>query len=337
MATKVTAGVQVNYLRNGDSLNTSLLSTGALYQIYKKGTNEFSPNWATIADAQRPIIFPRVYSTMQAQEVSVNNIVWKYNNAIMTFDGSGKATAPSIAVNKLQKVTYQGKEALKMIGNVASETNNDSDTIGFTGTVTASGQTVQVSAETTLLIEEASANLYRLFLIMVDDVIDGDETSVTMTAEVYNIGSKVTTGVQYEFLKLDGTVLRAKGSSASFAVTRAMIDSELMVVCKAYIGNVVVAQEQKQVWDSTDPYTIICDKGTEVAITDSENVTFGFSLMNTRNGNTVSGVIFDIKVYKNSDSSDITSQFSPSNTSVTLTGTKMATLDSVYILASCEI
>lgn len=337
MGTNVSGGVTVNLLTNGDSLNTSLISTAALYQTFKKGTDEFSPNWATIADAQRPLIVPRVYSTMEAQELNVTGITWKYNGVNMEFNAGGTCTAPDVAANKVMRTTHNGKEALKMIGNVASGTNNDSDTIAFSGIVEASGQTVAVSAETTLLIEEASAGLYRLFLLTDDDVIDGDETSVILTAELYNMGAKVNSGVQYEFLDSSGVVLRTKGSSPTFNITRAMIDSELMVVCRAYIGSAIVAQEQRQVWDSTDPYTIICKQGTNVRQYGTENTTYSFSLMNTRLGAVVPSVIFTIKVYKNSNSSDITSQFTKTNTSVTITGAKITEHKSLYIDVSCTV
>lgn len=337
MATNVSGGVNVSLLVNGDSLNTSLTSTAALYQTFKKGTNEFSPNWETVADGQRPRIIPRVYSTNEAQELNVTGITWKYNGATMAFDGSGTCTAPSIAAGKVMKTTHNGKEALKMIGNVASETNNDSDTIAFEGTVETSGQTVTVSAEITLLIEEASAGLYRLFLLTDDDVIDGDETDITLTAELYNMGAKVNSGVQYEFLDASGAELRAKGSSATLTLTRAMIDSELMVVCKAYVGNDVVAQEQRQVWDSTDPYVIIGNQGTNVRQLGTEDTIHNFTLMNARLGTAVSGVVFTIKVYKNSDGSDVTSEFTKTNTSVTITGAKITEYKSLYIDVSCTV
>lgn len=335
--TNVTGGIVINLLQNGDNLTTTLNATAPLYQTFKKGTTDFAPNWETMPDAQRPVIFPRSYSAMEAAVLAVTNIAWKYNGVAMTFDASGLCTAPDIAAGKVRQIDYNGAKALRMIGNVASDTNNDSDTISFTGKVNASGQQVDVSAEITLLVEEASANLYRLFLNMPDDVIDGDETSLTMTAALYNMGAQVTTGVQYEFLNLAGTVLRAKNASPTFNVTRAMIDSELMVVCKVYIGDDVVAQEQRQVWDSIDPYTIVCDKGSNVRQGPYDDVTYNLSLVNVRTGSTVSGVVFEIKAFRNSDKVDITSQLTKTNTSITVTGAKILEHKSIYIEAKTTV
>lgn len=334
---RVSGGVSISLLQNGDNLNTVLMSNLPLYQTFKKGTSDFSPNWATLPSAQQPIIFPRIYSVMEARVLSASNVSWRYNGINMTFDGSGVATAPSVCAGKVKKVIHNGEHALQIIGNIASETNNDSDYVTFNGSVTASGQVVDVSAEITILVEEASANLHRLFLNMTDDVIDGDETSLTMTAMLFNNGAQVTTGVQYEFLNEQGAVLRAKGASATFTITRAMIDSELLVVCKAYINNVVVAQEQRQVWDSTDPFTIICDKGSQVRQSGTDNVVYAFSLLNARTGATVPGIVFTIKVFKNANNSDITSQFTKTNTSVTIPGVKINEHKSLYVDAECTV
>jgi hypothetical protein len=116
-----------------------------------------------------------------------------------------------------------------------------------------------------------------------------------------------------------------------------MVDSELMVVCKAYVNNVAVAQEQKQVWDATDPYTIVCDKGTNIRQRQNEDVTYSFSLLNARTGAVMTGTVFTLKVYKNSNSSDITSQFTKTNTSITITGAKIYEHKSLYVDAACTI
>ncbi len=336
-STEVSGGISINLLQNGDNLNTTLNATAPLYQTFKKGTQDHSPNWATMNDSDRPAVYPRVYSVMQASVLVPANVAWKYNGVAMAFDTQGVATAPDLAAGKIKQIDYNGSKALRLIGNIASDTNNDSDTITFTGTVFASGQTVNVAAEITVLVEEASSNLYRLFLNMADDVIDGDETQLTMTAALYNSGAQVNTGVEFEFRDQGGTVLRSKGTTPTFSITKAMIDSELMVVCRAYVNNTVVAQEQRQVWDSTDPYTIICDKGTTARQASGDDVAYNFTLLNSRTGTPVAGTVFVIKVYKNSDSTDISSEFTITNTSITIPGLKIAEHQSIYVDASCTV
>ena len=334
---QVSGGLTINLLVNGDQLNTTLNATAPLYQTFKKGTSEFTPNWATMPDAQRPIVSPRIYSVNEAKVLVPTGIAWKYNNVAMTFDGTGLCTYPDIAAGKIRQIDYNGSKALKMVGNVASDVNNDSDTITFTGNVTSSGQTFSVTADITLLVEEASNNLHRLFLFMDDDVIDGDETQLTLIAKLYNNGAEVVTGVEFEFLDINGTVLRAKNASGTFNVTSAMIDSELLVVCKAYVNNTVVATEQKQMWDSTDPFVILCDQGTSATQSANADVTYSFSLLNARTGAAVTGVVFDIKAYKNATMEDITSQFTKNNTSITVTGAKIKEHESLYVDASCTV
>ena len=332
-----TGGVSINLLVNGDNLNTTLNSTAPLYQTFKKGTSDFKPNWATMSDSLRPIVYPRIFSVMEGRTLTPTDVSWKYNQVDIVFDGTGKATAPSIIAGKVQKVTYNGAEALKMIGNVASDTNNDSDTITFTGKVKSSGQDVMVSSDITVLVEEGTNNLYRLFLMMLDDVLDPGQSSLQMTAVLYNNGAQVSENVQFEFLKLDNTVIRAKDPSGVLAITPAMVDGELMVVGRAYIGSEVVAQEQKQVWDSTDPYVIVCDQGNNVRQRAIDDVTYVFKVFNARTGSEHPGATFQIKVYSNATLADITSQFTPTQTKITISGAKIQEHKSIFLEAHSTI
>lgn len=332
----VSGGTQINLLVNGDTLNTVLNATAPLYQTFKKGSTDMSPDWATMPDANRPIIFPRIYSTMNAVEITdISSVEWKYNGIAMTFDGSGIATAPAVAAGKVQRVTYQGKQSLKMIGNIASDSNNDSDIVTYSGIVFASGQSIAVSAEITILVEEAVNNLYRLFLSLDDDVVSGDETGLLIEAQLFNDGAAVApAGVEYEFVDFaTQAILRAKGAH-TYNVPRSVINSELLIQCKAYVGGVEVAKDQRQVWDSTDPYVVLCDQGEKPMQRSNQTVVYTYSLMNLRTNTIVPGKVFTFKILKISTGTDITSEFTKTNTSVTVTGAQIKTHQSIYIDAS---
>lgn len=335
-ATNVQGGLTIDLLQNGDNLNTILMATKPLYQTFKKGTDDFAPNWATAPQSDQPIIFPRIHSVMEQKDLTPTDTSWEYNGVPMRFDSSGTCIEPTVAAGKVQLITHNSLPALRMIGNVASETNNDSDNIAFSGYVNAGGQRIKATAEITLLIEEATANLYRLFLNMDDDTIDGDEESVTMTATLFNQGAPITRGVQFEFLKIDDEVIQSKRALNTLKITRAMIDAELLVIARAYVDNKVVAEAQRQVWDSTDPYTIVFDKGNRVRQAASDDVTYNYSLMNTRNGNTRSAT-FEITVYRNTDKEVITSDFSTTNSSITVTGAKIAEHRSIYVHVKTKV
>lgn len=339
---QVQGGVRIDLLTNGDNLATTLIATAPLYQTFKKGTQNYSPDWSTMDDALRPVVFPRIYSVMESAAKAPTDVSWKYNGADMTFDTKGVAIAPELAIGKIKQIdyTYNGKvvKALRMIGNVAnSVNNNDSDTITFKGKVQASGQEISVTADATILIEEASNNLYKLFLNMDDDVLDGDETSLTMTAALYNNGAIVNTGVQFEFKDALGTILKAKGTSSTLSITKEMVDNELMILCNAYVDNVVVASEQKQVWDSTDPFAVLCNQGNKTNQHSDEDVIYSFSLLNLRTNTTVTGTVFVFNIIRLSDNADITAQFNSTDTSITMPGAKMYEHKSIYIGASCII
>ena len=323
--TQVANYTSISLLENGESLNVVLNATAPLYQTFKKGTEDFSPDWATMPDAQRPIIFPRIFSTIEGLVVNATDVGWRYNNVSMQFDSSGLCTYPDIAAGKIRQIDYNGSKALKMVGNVASETNNDSDTITFFGKALASGQELDVTADITILVEEASNNLYRLFLNTDDDVLDGDDTHLAMKAQLFNNGALATSGVEFEFLDLEGNILRAKNASDTINITPAMIDSQLVVVCKAYVSGKVVASEQRMVWDSKDPVSLHCDQGLKVSQKLTETKTYTHFAMNNRTGVQIpkANVSYDFKVLRHSDRVDISSQFSIGSDNVVIPGTKI--------------
>ncbi|MDD4778723.1 MAG: hypothetical protein PHV53_10615, partial [Fermentimonas sp.] len=59
---QVVGGVRIDLLTNGDNLSTTLIATAPLYQTFKKGTQDYSPDWSTMSDTLRPVVFPRIYS-----------------------------------------------------------------------------------------------------------------------------------------------------------------------------------------------------------------------------------------------------------------------------------
>lgn len=333
----ISGGVSINLLVNGDNLNTTLNSTKPLYQTFKKGTTNFAPDWATMPSGEQPVVYPRIYSVMEAKELkSVNgSIEWKYNNQVIQFGANDEATFPDAITGKVKQIDYNGSKALKMIGNIASESNNDSDMFTFTGKVEASGQEVEVSSEIPLIIEEASGNLYRLFLNTDDDVLDGDETSLTIKASLFSSGSKADSNkTKFEFQDISGIVLQSKRSDDTLILNKSDIDSELLVVCIAYFNDKEVAREQRQVWDATDPFTIVCNRGTSVRQRSIDDFTYAFSVLNARTGSVMPSATFTITVYKNSDSSVIRTV---STSDIEITGVEINTHKSIYLDANAKI
>lgn len=325
-AVEVYKSITIKKLINGVSVSATLYSTSPLYQTFKRGTNDFNPNWETMPDGERPVIFPRV-SPAGGGDLPITDIGWRYNQQQIMFNSNGMATAPDVCAGKVRKTIYNGVEAIKVIGNVASDTNNTSDTISFFGKVRASGQLMDVSAETTLLIEEGIENLYRLILEMTDHIIDGNETSIKMQAKLFNDGNLVTTGAQYEFIDTTGAALRPKSSDPVFNIHKDMVHGEVIVTCKGYIGNKVVGQDQRQVIDKTDPYEIDASVGDIVMLDPKDNVVITFYLLNQRTGQRVSGATFTIRVFKENPRLDITSEFTKSPTTITIPGSKIDQYD----------
>lgn len=331
---EVYGSISVLPLVNGDTINARLESTQSLYQTFRKGTEMFNPNWVTMPDKDRPIIFPRIYSSNLGGEVDdISDVSWKYNQQPIIFDSNGVASSPGVIDGKIKKVIYEDREALKLIGNVASDENNTSDTITFTGRISVSGQEPFVSAETTILIEEATGSNYRLLLEISDHIIDGDETGVDAKAILYVGGQKVTNGVKYQYLNTLDQVLRDKSESPEYFLSKDLVHGEIILRVKAFVDNVEVAEAQRQVLDWTDPYAIQCTLGGETHQDFKKDTTYIFNLVNQRTGMPVADPRFDFAARIRSSSVDIAGDLAQTDTTITLPGATLNEHGAIDLIA----
>ena len=263
----VSGSVHITGIVDGDQISGQLRATLPLVQYIKKDTAQCSPDFVAQPSTQ-PTIYPNVTSQVEQRRLEIlsGTEKWFYNSESveLTFDASGNCTGPGSAAGKFKKVTYNNGDfnvpALKIVGNLAAETNKDSDVVSMEGAVDSAGHTLPFRLDITFRIEEIEGDPY---IGYINDetgngaVLDDDTTSVSLKAYLMKSGSLVTSGITYQWQKLvSGVWTNISGATAqTLTVTKGDIEAtELRQVKMTVNGTIVYAQIE--VNDETDPRVI---------------------------------------------------------------------------------
>lgn len=326
MSNKASGSFFVGMIMDGDSVSGRLYTTAPLAQMYKKGTAEFIPNWTT--ESLQPIIYPIARS---ANENTIKGLVsdtdvWLYNGQVVSFNASNISATPSVIAGKLKRVTYNNGSvnvpALRIVGNLAGESNLDNDIITLRASVESSGHTLTFESSIDLKISEYTDSEYNGFLNVTNGgIIDQEGETIVVTPELWKGGSKMTNGFTVEWLKPPYS--SAFSTAATVTIGRGDIDSRLNLMCRFKVNNVVVYTELVTLSDEIDPYFIRCDRsGTNMLASAGVNsqVTFTYKLCKQGTGAEVSGINMTYATtLTGANGQVVTPATTPTNTGCTIT------------------
>jgi hypothetical protein len=130
----------VRRLRNAGTVTCHLAcNQGDAYQEYggkdSNGNDIAKPDW-TNNDANRPIWTPYISAAINKGNVQIipTDDQWTYNTTKLTFGTDGLSNNAGL-VGVFRRITIDGIPSLKAMKNLASEANQDSDTLKFDGAV----------------------------------------------------------------------------------------------------------------------------------------------------------------------------------------------------------
>lgn len=264
---QVSEFAEITGIIDADSLSFTLMATEPLVQYLKKGTSDgFMPNWATAA--RKPVIYPNAMSQLEGIRKSIvaASEEWTYNGTVIGFNASGISATPASIANVFQKVAHNNGDfnvpGLKIISNLVSPTNVDTDSVGMSCKVEVSGIQVPASNAIPVRLEETVGDPYQGFISATDGgVIDSNTRSVTLTAELTKAGNYVTSGVVYRWTKaiMGGwaafPAIPATPNKAN--VTANDVDTFALFKCEYIIDGLVVFASVIKVPDETDPLVLV--------------------------------------------------------------------------------
>jgi hypothetical protein len=263
----------ISFIRQGDTVSTSLRSTKPLEQYLRRGTTTVVPDW-TVA-ANRPTIYPVVRSALGNSRISplVDSEVWKYNGTTITFTGDLSTAMGSIAAGTFQK----GRSAvdgdvqvptLTICKNLASSGNINADVIEFSAVVNTGFDTA-VAASIDIRIEEIEGDPFVSYIAVNDGgVIDENTASLTLTAILNKGGTEQTSGITYAWYKASGSAwTNINRTTKAITLTKADIDTQELYRVDFTVSGSVVATAAIAVYDESDPLVVVPnpDKSEEVS------------------------------------------------------------------------
>lgn len=202
----------VTALEDGTTLHGNLVADKSLTQAWN-GTSA-TPDW-TVAAKQ-----PTIYLTLLSGATSVqpsNTYDWYYNGNLIVFDGTtNQSTSQNgVPAGVFLKTTHgsPAMPALKIIGNLAGNSNVDVDMITFKGRYTINTSAVEFSCDAQIRISRMTSNGYLGVLNFVDGVSD-----ITTPNQNIKIWAELYGGA-------DGTEVAPSGYTVKWYVNDTLIQS----------------------------------------------------------------------------------------------------------------
>lgn len=268
MATSVQNSFQLIAVINGTSINGTLqVDNGPLLQAFSKGVNRYTPDWGALAENKRPVVYPALVDLSTGQALVPNTVTYKYNGIDITFGDDGLSTNTGWeGVFKLvtgYSATIAGKTAtltaLRVMKNLVPLSGGNNDRISCSGTIEQNGQSIAFNElSTTVVIQESGGSAYYLYLYADNTSLTTAGATTKVYADLYKDAQKMNdlTGISFKWQK------RLAAGDTDLATTQIVtvstndIDGALTLVCSALQGASVIATNQIQIFDFSDPYQL---------------------------------------------------------------------------------
>lgn len=187
----------VTALQDGQSIQGELAITRSLWQSIDDSGN-VNPDWGSDPEEDKPVLYPLVMSAGVVQTPATTQ--WYYNNELIVFHNSTHLSTNASFPGKFKEIDYAipqtgvSVKAVRIMDNLASSSNDDSDIIAVSGTVTVSDSTLAFDSMQTVTItkSEGSSSVGELILVGGKGTLDGDTDTVQIRAVLHNTNVSVT-------------------------------------------------------------------------------------------------------------------------------------------------
>ena len=237
---KVSGSLVLKRLKTGKVVYLSLNAKGApLFQGWNSSSDTAVPDFTQAAN--QPVIVPQVTAS-DGTTVNISTGEWKFNDVTLVFgtpssDGWAKNTNATGDLQEGMFAYNPTTHELKVVKNVATASNDTSETLTFTahGDAGSSNYTVTGSIELRLMRLGNSANSVIISLVDEDGndtILSGDDDTVKLKATALVDGNVSTTGVIKWFGEDGKTQIGSTG--ATLTVTPAMVQGTGLIYARLY-------------------------------------------------------------------------------------------------------
>lgn len=231
----------VRKIVKGDTLSVYFTTNGvALFQGVNPDTGVPTPSWNAESG---PVITPHVGSARGAS-YSLEAHRWKYNGNDLNFSKSGSGWETSTVDNRFRMNHTDG--SIQIIGDLASNNNQDADTLEYSGVARQSEKvTFDVQKTVDIFISPLGSSSFGGGVSVESTAIGTingvlvNSTRISNTV-LFNANGAVASYTVKVRKGLNGTVIASlpNGKISTFEITRDMVDGQELFIVEFYIeGN----------------------------------------------------------------------------------------------------
>lgn len=291
----------------GDTLSLSLLTNGApLFQGLNPDTYVVSPAWSE--NGSHPIITPKVGS-VRRNNVSLILHAWSYNGEDLGFstDGTGWETS---SVNNNFKMNHTDG-SLAIIGNLASKTNQDSDTLSYSGTAILGASTYPLGKSIDILVSMLGGSSYFGGVTADTTVLSKGQTTAILRPWLFNSAGGEVTSYSINLYRGSGSDLAGTYDNPASGIAihrdktgdtdKLYVDSHQLFVLEFVVNGAAVYRTGISIDDISDIYQLTLNSTGEVD--DKTNQIFRCVVNNCETGaspKTITGNVL-FKIYTEGD------------------------------------
>lgn len=256
-------------LMDGTTINGFLrVENCPLVQRYNTGTDQFVPDFETMAENSRPVAVPVLRDSATGAVLTPQTVKWMYNGVALTFGDDGLSTTDGMEGVFKRIDAYPASvggqsyslPALRVMKNLVPLSGYDNDRLSLSGTIEVGGQSVPFNElGTDVTIQESTGNQYDA-LITNDkgSALTADGESLTETVHVYKDGVEVTdtSGFTFQWVKETGEGEVNLGTAKTQAISTDDVDNVLKLRCDVYRDGSKVTSGFDEVTDFSDPYYV---------------------------------------------------------------------------------
>lgn len=257
----------VEAIEDGSTLHGTLVSDKSLAQAFT-GTS-CVPNWEE--SANQPTIYVDLLNG--SDHVAADSTgVWEYNGTAITWNGNTSTDGRFQKVTDLRPEGYTTYvPAIKIISNLATSSNVNTDSITYRGSYTLSGSAIDFSLTTFVRITSVSATgIFGIIEFIGSNIITEDHPIVSMRARLFDASNTELASSQFttawtmngvsigagSTITVDGTSYphgKQVADDSSYGISNVVIDNAIIgcTFTKTADGSVYTAYES--VDDQTDP------------------------------------------------------------------------------------
>lgn len=242
-----------------------------------------SPSWS--ASGSHPVITPQGRSLTAGKTGTLSDWTWKYLGNALAFNSSTGACTTSGYESTFKVNPSTG--ALEIIGNLASKTNVDNDTITFTGKVTVDGVSAVMEKSIEVVITQGGASSYWGNVSTDNAILDSGTTSTSLRTTLM-LGGVVQSAYTIDWYKNVKDSAHKLSSFNPSNVTRDMVDGTTLFIAVFKVGGQEVYTDGITLTDNADEYYIMTETSGDV--TDTNTVTVKGTLADTRTKAKATGI-----------------------------------------------